>query len=40
MLSPLAHTLLPLVVALKAWAEDALETIEANNRAFDLAGPK
>lgn len=35
-LSPLAHTLLPLVVALKAWAEDALETIEANNRAFDL----
>jgi DNA-binding HxlR family transcriptional regulator len=38
-LSPLAKTLLPLVVALKAWAEDALEKIEANNRAFDRRYP-
>ena len=34
-LSPLARTLLPLVVALKGWAEDSLKVIEANNRAFD-----
>ncbi|RDU99019.1 winged helix-turn-helix transcriptional regulator [Trinickia dinghuensis] len=34
-LSPLACTLLPLVVSLKAWAEDALKAIETNNRAFD-----
>jgi len=38
-LSPLAKTLLPLVVALKAWAEDALAEIEANNRAFDRRYP-
>ncbi|MBN3786852.1 helix-turn-helix domain-containing protein [Burkholderia sp. Ac-20353] len=38
-LSPLADTLLPLVVALKAWAEDALNAIEANNRAFDRKYP-
>ena len=34
-LSPLARTLLPLVIALKTWAEDSLKVIEANNRAFD-----
>ncbi|OMG72304.1 winged helix-turn-helix transcriptional regulator [Burkholderia ubonensis] len=39
MLSGLALTLLPLVVALKAWAEEALHTIEANNQAFDRKYP-
>ncbi|RQS71970.1 transcriptional regulator [Burkholderia sp. Bp8963] len=38
-LSQLAGTLLPLVVALKAWAEEALKTIEANNHAFDRKYP-
>jgi len=34
-LSPLGRTLLPLVIALKAWAEHSLHTIETNNRLFD-----
>ncbi|WP_265535397.1 winged helix-turn-helix transcriptional regulator [Pseudomonas saponiphila] len=34
-LSPLGLSLLPLVDALKTWAEDALQTIEAHNRDFD-----
>lgn len=34
-LSSLAGTLLPLVIDLKAWAENALAAIEASNRAFD-----
>lgn len=38
-LSPLALTLLPLVIDLKAWAEESLKTIEANNRAFDRKFP-
>ncbi|ANH73747.1 hxlR-like helix-turn-helix family protein [Ralstonia insidiosa] len=38
-LSPLARTLLPLVIALKTWAEDSLKVIEANNRAFDRKFP-
>lgn len=38
-LSPLGRTLLPLVVALKTWAEDALKTIEAHNRDFDRKPP-
>lgn len=38
-LSPLGRTLLPLVVALKTWAEDALKAIEAHNRDFDRKPP-
>lgn len=34
-LSPLARTLLPLVVELKEWAERSLKTIETHNRIFD-----
>ena len=34
-LAPLGHCLLPIVLALKAWAEEQLHTIEANNRAYD-----
>lgn len=38
-LSPLALTLLPLVAALKTWAEQSLPAIERNNRAFDRRFP-
>jgi len=34
-LSPLARTLLPLVLELKEWAERSLKTIETHNRIFD-----
>lgn len=34
-LSPLGHSLLPIVLRLKQWAEVSLPAIEANNRSFD-----
>ena len=34
-LSPLGRGLLPLVSALKLWAEESLPTVEASNRAYD-----
>lgn len=34
-LSPLGRSLLPLVSALKAWAEQSLAAVEASNRRFD-----
>lgn len=39
-LSALGHTLLPLVIALKDWAEHSLKTIETNNRSFDREFPQ
>jgi DNA-binding HxlR family transcriptional regulator len=38
-LTPLARTLLPLIVSLKQWAERSLKTIETHNRAFDRKFP-
>ncbi len=39
-LSPLARGLLPIVLALKQWAEDSLSVIESNNRAYDRRQPR
>lgn len=36
-LTPLGRSLLPIVVALKHWAEERLPAIEASNRAYDKA---
>ncbi|MFM0226273.1 winged helix-turn-helix transcriptional regulator [Paraburkholderia dipogonis] len=34
-LSPLARTVLPIVTALKQWAERSIDSIEASNHAYD-----